>query len=141
MKIYSVRYGDIVVNLVNNLVEIFKVNSNVKAHGRQEMLEWYLTFTEYLFKIGVPMYFISVTGYFIYPAYRYIYFREIISLLPTFLPFVDEKTSIGFVITLIAHLHFIVYALLGSSCSDFSFTMVKIRSTVSIRILNNNFMC
>ena len=121
---YSVRYADIVVNLVNKLVDIFKVNSSVKAHGRQEMLERYLTFTEYLFKIGIPLYFISTIGYFIYPAYRFIYFRDIIPILPTYLPFVDFHSYAGFIVHLIAHLHFVILAVLGSSCSDFSFTMV-----------------
>lgn len=126
MKMYSVRYADIVVNLVNKLVDIFKVNSDVKAYGRQEMLERYLTFTEYLFKIGLPLYLISTTGYFIYPAYRYIYFHEIIPVLPTYLPFVDFNSYAGLMAHLIAHLHFIILAVLGSCCSDLSFTMVKI---------------
>lgn len=138
MKIYSIRYADIIVGLVDKLVDIYKVNSKVTAHNRQEMLERYLTFTEYLFKIGLFLYIMATSGYFIYPFYRYVKFNEIIPIIPMFLPFVNEDSTIGFSILTFFHLNAILYGLLGCACSDFSFTMIIVNVPIFSNIIGDN---
>lgn len=135
MKIYSIRYAHLIVGLVNKLIGIFRVNSKVITHGRQEMLDRYLTYTEYLFKVGIALYFFASTGYFVYPFYRYKVYNEIIPILPNYLPYVDENTNTGFIILTIFHLNLIVLGALGTACSDLSFTMV----IVNVPVLGNIF--
>lgn len=140
MKIYSIRYADIIVGLVNKLIDIFKVNTTVMAHDRQAMLERYLIFTEYMFKVGLFLYAFASFGYFIYPIYSYVKFNKIVPILPSYLPFVDEDKTIGFTILTIFHLNVIVYGFLGSSCSDFSFTMVIVNVPILSKITCDNII-
>lgn len=140
MKIYSIRYADIIVGLVDKLVNIFEVNSKIRIHGRQEMLKRFLIFTEYLFKVGIVLYIIATSGYFLYPIYYYVTFHKIVPLLPSYLPFVDEDTIIGLIILIIFDLNVIIYGLLGSACSDFSFTMVIVNVPILGKIMGDNII-
>lgn len=140
MKIYSIKYAYLVVDLVDKLVDIFRVNGNVTAHNRQEILDRYLIFTEYLFKVGINFYFLASFGYFIYPIYKYKKYNEIIPILPCYLPFVDENTSTGFTILTTYHLNVIILGALGTACSDFSFTMVIVNVPVLGKIFGDNII-
>lgn len=138
MKIHSIEYADLVVGLINKLVEVFKMNAKVTVNGRQEMLERHLTFTELLFKGGVFFYTISTFGYFLYPLYHYHTFNEVIPLVPSYLPGVDENTQTGFIILTIFHLFIIIFGLFGSACIDFNFMMIIVNVPVLANILKDN---
>lgn len=138
MKVYSIREGNIIVSLINRLIDIYKVNSNVVVYDRQQMLEQYVTFTEYLFKIGFSFYALSTMGYFLFPLYFYKTRNEINPLVPSYLPGVDENTKIGFIILFIFHLNIIAFGFIGSSCTDFNFTMIIVNVPVLANIIGDN---
>lgn len=135
MKIYSVKYADHIVELVNKLVDIYRVNSEVNNYGRQEMLDRYLMITAYLFKVGLTLYTLATFGYFINPLYQYIVNNEMIPFIFSYFPFVDETTTTGFTIITILHLQQLIEGLLGTACTDFSFTMI----IVNVPVLSNIF--
>lgn len=138
MKIYSLRYANIVVGLLEKLINIFKVNENVKKHDRQEMLNRHIIFTEYLFKLGTATYALSMTIYFVYPIYRYVNYDEIIPLIMTFLPGIDENSHVGYICITVFHLHLIILGILGSACSDFTFTMIIVNVPILGHIIGDN---
>lgn len=135
MKIYSIRYAHLIVELVDKLVDIFRINSKVSAHGRQVMLDRFLKYTEYLFKMALSLYVLASGGYFIYPFYRYKTADEMVPVMLSFLPFIDENTTSGYVILFVFHVNLIILGTLGTACSDLSFTMV----IVNVPVLGNIF--
>lgn len=123
---------------VNKLIDIFKVNENVNNVDRQKMLNRYMIFTEYLYKGGLTLYFLSCGTYFVNPIFMYMKYNEITPIVYAYLPGIDENTGFGFIVLTIFHINTLVLGTLGSACSDFSFTMIIVNVPILANIIADN---
>lgn len=138
MKIYSVKYADIIVGLVDKLVEIFKANSNVMEHERQKLLARHLMFTEYFFKIAFAIYFITCIIFSVFPIVSYIVLGEMVIIDTLYLPGIDENSLTGYIILSIFHLNCVWFSALGSSGVDFIFSILILNVPVIANIIGDN---
>lgn len=127
---YSARYADEILWLVNYLLEIYKKNIKTVEQSRLDLFAKRSKFTDLALKFGVCVYCSSALNYFAYPLYMYVYENKIVTILPALIPGVDEQTLNGFFITLVYHIVLILLGLLGSLASDFMFTMLTINAPI-----------
>lgn len=130
MKIYSVKYHADLLGLINYLDGVYKVNTSSKDKKRLAYFTSYSNYTEIVFKCGTFMYFLSVLSYFLNPMYMYLFHGEIVTLLPTYSPGIDEKTVNGFIVLTCYHIIVLVLAFIASTASDFLFTMLIINTPI-----------
>lgn len=110
--------------MINNLYAIYKVNANTKGLRRRTLFDRFAFYTEIVFKCGTLLYFLSILGYFVYPMYMYWFKREIVTLMPTYIPGINERTASGFVIVTCYHVILLVVAFVAATSCDFLFTML-----------------
>lgn len=124
VKVYSVKYSANITWMINCLYDIYKANAATETGKRASLFNRFAFYTEIVFKCGTLLYFLSLLTYFIYPFYMYLYEGEIIALVPTYLPGVDEKSVSGFMILSCYHITIMILAFIGASGCDFMFAML-----------------
>lgn len=123
---------------MDKLVEVVKSSERNQSYKRQKMIQSFIIYTEYLFKIGMTLYISSTSFYFVYPTYKYVFFNEIVPLLALHVPFLNENTATGFVVLTIYQLITICSALIGSACIDFTFAMIVLNLLLMGNILDDD---
>lgn len=129
-KIFSVKHSVELMWMINYLNDIYKVNVASKDKKRSAYFDNFSFYMEIVFKCGTITYFLSAFSYFVNPIYMYWSEGEIVTLLPTYFPGVDEKTVNGFIILTGYHLTLIILALIASTASDFLFTMLIVNTPI-----------
>lgn len=124
VKIYSVKYSDRITWMINYLYDIYKVNATTKNQRRAAVFDRFAYYTEVVFKSGVVLYFASTIGYLFYPFCMYFLKGEIVTLIPTYFPGIDENTTNGYIILSCYHILLLFLSFVGISCSDLLFTML-----------------
>lgn len=56
VKMYSVKYGKMVVEVMDKFIDIFKMNAKHPSRKRQILIKKYAFITEVVFKCGFVMY-------------------------------------------------------------------------------------
>lgn len=124
--------------MTDKIIDIYKQNSDIKAHNRYRMCRRFTLYTEYIFKIGMVLYTFSVFTYYLYPIYVYVTEKRLLLIVDLYLPGVDESTTSGYAIYFCFHMILTSYAFLGSSCTDFLFTMIIVNVPFMANILSEN---
>lgn len=130
VKIYSVKYSDSLLWIINYLDGIYKVNIASKDKMRLAYFDKFSRYTEIVFKCGTFLYFLSTISFFVNPLYKYCFEQETVTLLPTYFPGIDETTVNGFIILTCYHLLILVLAFIASTASDFLFTMLILNTPI-----------
>lgn len=110
--------------MINYLDDIYKVNATTKNQRRAAVFGRFAYYTEVVFKCGVVLYFASMIAYFFYPFCMYLLNGEIVTLIPTYLPGIDEHTTNGYIIVSCYHILILFLSFVGLSSSDLLFTML-----------------
>lgn len=137
IKIYSVQYGKQIAGLVDFIITVYKENTKSANSTRYAIFESFANYTEIFFKLALPLYSVSLVLYFFYPMYMYVLDREIVTLMPLYLPKVDEHSAIGYGILTVYHLLIMVFALVASCASDFIFIMIIINVLPLAKVLSS----
>lgn len=138
MKMYSVKYGKMVVDLMNKLVDIYTANSKTTSRNRSIVIQKFATITKIVIKGGLTLYVLAGCFYLLNPLYSYHWRNEIVPLVPLYMPFIDENTTIGFTILTSIHLVFLALAVIGSACTDFMFVMIIVNMPLLSSIFSDN---
>lgn len=117
------------------MYDIYKVNANTKNHMRRTLFDRFAFYTEMIIECGAFLYFLSIISYFVYPIYTYWLKREIITLLPTFMPGIDEGSASGFIIITCYHILLLLVALVAASACDFLFTILIANTPVMATLI------
>lgn len=126
-------------DLVQRLVEIYKQNSYTNDVKRKNMIERFVFYTEYIFKVGVSAYTLCALILLLVPIYIYFVDGGRIVLFNFFFPGTDETTFLGCVINFVLQVLELFFGLVGSAGSDFFFAMLIINVPVMSNILKDNF--
>lgn len=124
IKMYSMKYSDILISLMNKDVEIYAANSNIASPNRIMLAQQFSTITEWIFECGFVLYAGSGMFYLLYPLHSYFWLDKTVPIMPLYMPFIDENTTSGFVELTVIHLEFIVTTVIGSAGVDFIFIML-----------------
>lgn len=135
VKVFSVKYSDEITWMINKLHDVYKVNATTKDYNRRTLFDRFAFYTEMVFKCGTSLYFLSALSYFVYPIYVYSIKREIITLMPTYLPGIDEGTATGFVIVTCYHIVLLSVAFVSASACDFLFTMLIANTPIMANLI------
>lgn len=133
---YSVRYEVQLRWMVNYLLKVYKANIDTKPANRRELFDTFSTYTELSFKIGLFLYFLSILSYFVYPIYMYVFESKIVTIIPSYIPGVNENTYGGYAVLSIYHIVLLVLALFGTTASDFLYVMLIINTPVLAVLLS-----
>lgn len=85
---YSARYGRIIVNIMDKIIDIFNANAKNASRNRISLMRKFAFITELVLKGGLLAYTLAGLFYLINPIYSYYYRNEIVTLVPLFLPFI-----------------------------------------------------
>lgn len=110
--------------MINYVHDIYKTNAATKCRQRAELFNRFAFYTEIIFKIGFVLYFLSILSYFVYPFYMYLFKREVVALIPTYAPGINEKSFVGFATLTCYHLLLMVLAVIAVAACDLLFTML-----------------
>lgn len=113
---------------INHFHDIYKVNVKTKDPKRRNVFGQFGFYTEIVFKCGTFLYFLSILGYFVYPIYMYLFKNEIVSLMPIYIPGINEDTIAGFVSITCYHIILLLVAFVAASAVDFMFTMLIVNT-------------
>lgn len=138
MKMYAVRfYAEIMVAYIDKIIKIYTENAK-NAINRSENLDKCVTISRLILKLGVVIYTLAGLFYLLNPIYLYCTRREIVPLLPLYMPFIDETTKHGFILLSVLHLGFVFVAVVASAGSDLLYALVVINFFVPVNIFHNN---
>lgn len=135
IKVYAMRYGHKVIELIDKLVDIYKANKDHRSQRRLKMLDFFVTITEYVFIAGISIYTLTLVAYFFTPLVIYILEHKLVKMLPISLPFLDDQTAIGYTIMTIFQTSGLLGSYFGIGSNDFVFTMI----IMNVHVLANIF--
>lgn len=118
------KYGRQIAGMADFIIDVYKQNTVAVSPHRYSIFERFVKYCELIFKVGLALYILSISLYFIDPMYKYLFENQIVTLLPVYLPKIDEKSNIGYAFYLILHLLMLIFAALASAGSDFIFMMI-----------------
>lgn len=105
-----------------------KVNETITDQGSERFR--ILVFWSYKFNLVVNVFLVmSAITYFTLLVYPFVWYRltgEVETTLPIMLPFVDEKTTKGYIICVVVESVYVVIAALGFLASDLSYAMLAL---------------
>lgn len=114
--------------MINYLYEVYKVNAATKCQQRASLFNRFAFYTEVVFKCGTALYLLSISSYFLYPIYTYLFKGEVIVVLSIYFPGIDETTTEGYIFLLCYHIAILVLAFIAVSACDFLFTMLIVNT-------------
>lgn len=129
IKIYHIRYVDDLQWIIRFVQRLYKIHSTIKTKKRIEYFNNFAFATEMIFKVMSTLYLLSVFTFFPYPLYMYYFENEVVTMIPIYMPFVDEKTFTGYIIVSGYQITIFVIATLGVLACD-SFMAIIIVSTL-----------
>lgn len=138
MKMYSVKYGRIIVDLMNNIIDIYAANAKAPSRNRLKLIQKYAIITEIVIKGGITVYTFAGLFYLINPFYSYYWRNELVPLIPLYLPYIDENTTIGFSFLTAMHAIYLFLAVIGTACTDFMFVMMVVNMPLLSNIFRDN---
>lgn len=106
--------------IIDKIVDIYKQNSDIKAYKRYQLCKRFTLYTEYIYKIGVLLYSLSVVTYYAYPLFMYFAENKLLPIVDLFLSGIDETTIIGYITYLVNHITLTSLAFLARFVPTFS---------------------
>lgn len=117
-KFYTVKFGPMLIYHMDEIINVYTANAETTSRKRASLLQSRSKLTILVLSLGFMGYVSIGLFHFINPIYEYLWHNELKPLMPTYLPFIDEKTTSGFIILTINQMIGIFYAVLGSYCAD-----------------------
>lgn len=118
------RYAQLIITVSDKIVDVYEQNANTKSRGRAMVLQEMSLISESTLIRGTIAYMLVGMLHFINPIYGYFWQAELKPLVPLYIPFVDEKTALGFISLLLIQSFQLFVGLVSSACADFPFLIV-----------------
>lgn len=138
MKMFSVKYSQVLKSLMNKQVDIYAANSSNVSSQRAILAQQFSTISEWILKIGFSLYTLAGMFYLLNPLYSYFWLDKIVPLIPIYMPFIDENTQIGFVVLTLMHLQFMILTLVASAAVDFMFIILIFNMLFLAKLFTND---
>lgn len=136
-KIVNTRFFLEMLWMVDFILAIYKRNTPSENPTRIELFHFYSLLGEYVLKGGFVCYVLAAMGYFVYPAYMYFFEGEIVTVLPLYIPTVDNETFKGYLIATSFHCLVIVLCFFGTTGNDFLFALIIINSPMMAALVKD----
>lgn len=125
-KILIMRYAPILTNTVDQIIDIYEVNAKTQSSKRALLLHKMSLISEMMLIAGVIAYMCAIMLHFINPIYAYFWRHEFQALLPLYIPFIDEKTTNGFILLTSIQTVEMCIAIIATACGDFPFMILVV---------------
>lgn len=123
-KILIVRYVKLMNSIIDRTIAIYEVNADTKSHKRAILLQNMSLFSEMILIGGFMFYMYVGALHLINPIYQYFWQHEFRPLTPLYIPFVDEKTTVGYAILITMQFIQVSASVVCSSSFDFPFMIL-----------------
>lgn len=137
MKLLNSRYAKDFYWTISLIQDIYTCHSKTKSREISEYFEKFASFTELLFKLMLGGFGISPFAFILYPVYMYFVNDELITIIPLYLPGIDETTVVGFIIL---NLYLLLISIIGSICLsalEFLMAIIIISSLIFAKIVSS----
>lgn len=135
IKMYSVKHSDNITWMINFLHGIYKVNAATNCPRKASLLNRFALYTEIVFYGSVLLYILSGIGYLLYPIYMYVVEGEIVVMIPTYMPGINEETPSGFIVLTCLHLILLIASVIGAAACDIMFTMLIANTPIMANLI------
>lgn len=125
-------------SLINRIIDVYAANVKTKLPKRALLLEKISLFSEMIVIGGTIVYVSCAVFHLMIPIYAYFWQHELKPLMPLYIPFVDEKTAIGFSILLSIHIAQAFAMTASTACVDLSFMIVALNIRIFGTIFDDN---
>lgn len=138
IRMYSVRYGPMMVMIMDKIIDIYAVNANTTSTTRATLLKNCATLSELVLKGGFVVYCCVGLFYLINPFYSYYVRNELVPMLPLYWPIYDETTTIGFSMLFTNQLIITSLTVIGIGSVDLLFIAMFVNVPVLSTIFRDN---
>lgn len=123
---------------MDKITAIYAMNSKTDNRSRLLLIKKFSLITEIVLKGGFAVYCCAGGFYFLNPFYSYYFKDELIPLVPVYMWFINEDTTVGFIVLAGVHILFIILAVMATACTDFMFVMIMVNMPVLSNIFSDN---
>lgn len=125
-------------NTINKIIDIYAENAKTTSPKRALLMLNMSWISEIILIIGLMAIMLVAMLHFIEPIYGYFWQHQFKALFPLYIPFVDEKTEVGFVILIsIQSIEIFAAAVAGASV-DLPFMISVINVWIFYTIFEDN---
>ena len=132
------RYQHEIIINIERIIYIYEANAKTEIRKRALLLRNISMFCEVLFIVGFFVYMGFTCLLYINPIYGYFWLNEYRPSIPLYIPFIDEKTTIGFVMLLMIQAVEIFLATLASLSADLPYIIWAINVHVYSTVFKEN---
>lgn len=130
MKLYHIRYTDIYIWILNSIQSLYDIHAETKSPTRAEYFRKCGLFTEVLFKVLAATLSLACMLYFLMPIYMYALEKQLVPLIPFYLPGIDENTIGGYSILMIFQTTIFLFGVPGFVACEFLLEIIIISSLI-----------
>lgn len=136
VKLYHIRYVEDLQWIIRFIQNLYEIHTKTKSPERKEYFNNFAMATELLFKVITTLYILSVFTFFPYPIYMYLFKHEVVTIIPLYLPLVDDKTFIGYVFLCSFQVLMFFWATLGVLACDFFMAIIIISTLIFSKLIS-----
>lgn len=135
VKMYHIRYVDDLQWLIRFIQNLYKIHQKTKSKDRISYFNKFAFATEVLFKVITTLYILSVFTFFPYPIYMYFFKNEVVTIIPVYVPGIDDTQFSGYVFLCCYQIILFVLATLGVLACDFFMAIVIISTLIFAKLI------
>lgn len=134
-KALLMRYAKLMNSVINRIIDVYEANAGTKLPKRALLLHNMSWLSEVILIGGYLFYMFVGILHLINPIYAYFWQHEFKPLMPLYIPFIDVKSSVGFVILISIQTLEVFAAVMATGCADFPFMIL----VLNVRIFTTIF--
>lgn len=136
VKLYHIRYVDDLQWVIRFVQNLYKIHQKTKSRDRINYFNNFAIATDVLFKVITTLYILSVFTFFPYPIYMYLFKNEVVTIVPMYLPGIDESQFAGYVFLSSYHIVIILLATIGVLACDFFMAIIIISTLIFAKLIS-----
>lgn len=136
IKIYHIRYVEDLQWIIRFIQKLYRVHIKTKSRERLEYFSKFAFGTEVFFKVIATLYLLSVFTFFPYPLYMYYFKNEVVTIIPMYLPGVDETQWSGYILLSAYQILIFILATGGVLACDFFMAIIIISTLIFAKLIS-----
>ncbi|XP_031636823.1 odorant receptor 67d-like [Contarinia nasturtii] len=133
---FHIRYVEDLQWVIHFIQKLYKAHIKTKSKERLAFFSNFAFGTEVFFKVITTLYILSVFTFFPYPLYMYYFENEVVTIIPVYLPGVDETQLAGYIILSCYQVLLFILATFGVLACDFFMAIIIISTLIFAKLIS-----
>lgn len=134
-KLQSLHLVEDIQWVLSSIRALYEVHITTESSERLQYFRTFARVTEYIFMFIAFFYVSTVMSILCMPIFVYFTQHEVTPIMPLYIPGIDEKTTIGYIILAIYHLHLNFLSLVGVFATDYFLIVVIVSSLIFAKLI------